>query len=355
MASPDFIAWRDSTNATDILLSKSGALSGNYPADTIQTTTGFGAPYFTALSTTAATAGLLRLQTGDTLCWRNNANGANACLSKNASDNLVWPNNLGVASLTASATVTATTSVTTATFISSATNPSTTGTIRLAKSDSVKARNATNGLDLTVISIDGSDNVLLGDGNVGHIFVMGTSTSTALTLSPTAVAGKADAAFNLIAQSVVSNAGRDINLIGSSALASAFDGGAANVTAGNGGATGTGGSITLTPGTGGVANGSIKLQVGVSTNGSGYKHANVTTGSISGTTRAEVTITWGTAFADTSYDPTCSVQDGTSGATAAGLVMERIRQKTASIVTAVVNNPTGGALTGTLYCTGTHN
>jgi hypothetical protein len=84
------------------------------------------------------------------------------------------------------------------------------------------------------------------------------------------------------------------------------------------------------------------------------QEASVSTGSIGATTRTEVLLTWGTTMGDTNYKVQCNVQDSTTAAGTQGLTFERIRTLSATQVGAVVNNPTAGALTGTLFCTGTH-
>jgi hypothetical protein len=53
------------------------------------------APFVTAASNPAG-AGVLRLATGDTVCWRNNANTANVCISKDTSDAIHLPNGLTI-------------------------------------------------------------------------------------------------------------------------------------------------------------------------------------------------------------------------------------------------------------------
>jgi hypothetical protein len=98
--------------------------------------------------------------------------------------------------------------------------------------------------------------------------------------------------------------------------------------------------------------GKAQIGTGVYTDGGGFKHATASTGSIGATTRAEIQITWGTAWADTSYTAVCSVEE--SSATLQTLLLERIRQKTTTIVTAIIFNPTAGGLTGTLDCIGIH-
>lgn len=48
------------------------------------------ATQFLSASAIPALTGLIRLASGDQICWRNNANNADACLSKNASDSLLF-------------------------------------------------------------------------------------------------------------------------------------------------------------------------------------------------------------------------------------------------------------------------
>ena len=80
----------------------------------------------------------------------------------------------------------------------------------------------------------------------------------------------------------------------------------------------------------------------------------ITTGSIGATTRADVTVTWSTTFADASYTTTCSVVETTVVAGTQSLVFERIHTVNNGSVVASVFNGTGGALTGTLNCTAIH-
>jgi hypothetical protein len=84
----------------------------------------------------------------------------------------------------------------------------------------------------------------------------------------------------------------------------------------------------------------------------GIKHIRLSTGSVAGTSRADVTVTWAVAFPDVNYTPVCSVLD-TSGA-GLGLVFERIRVQLALSMTVQVFNQSAGALTGTLNCFAFH-
>ena len=47
--------------------------------------------YFSTSAANPATAGVYRLASGDTICWRNNANTINLCMSKNASNQFTFP------------------------------------------------------------------------------------------------------------------------------------------------------------------------------------------------------------------------------------------------------------------------
>src|SRR5216684_113912 len=51
---------------------------------------------FVSSATNPASSGATRLASGDSHCWRNNANNADVCLSKNPSDNLLWPNSFSI-------------------------------------------------------------------------------------------------------------------------------------------------------------------------------------------------------------------------------------------------------------------
>ena len=46
---------------------------------------------FTSATANAASSGILRLASGDSICWRNAANSGNLCLSKDGTDILGWP------------------------------------------------------------------------------------------------------------------------------------------------------------------------------------------------------------------------------------------------------------------------
>jgi hypothetical protein len=72
------------------------------------------------------------------------------------------------------------------------------------------------------------------------------------------------------------------------------------------------------------------------------------------TTRTEVLLTWANTFTDSNYTVSCNVEDSTTAAGTQGVTYERIRTKSATQVGLVINNPTAGALTGTVECIADH-
>lgn len=97
------INWRNFANTADLKLLSTVA-NGNIPVDTLvwDTEPGgaispiWGFPIIASSGNLPATAGSVRLGSGDTVSWRNNANSANVALSKDASDNLAFPNGLSL-------------------------------------------------------------------------------------------------------------------------------------------------------------------------------------------------------------------------------------------------------------------
>jgi hypothetical protein len=126
MATGDSIAWRDNTNTSDVLLSKTGGPSGNLPANLLQVIVGSGflASAYISSSSNPAASGDLRLASSDLINWRNNANSGDISLSKNTSDVLLY-NNLQVALTIAAGTV----AMPTAAIAGGACSSSATGTV----------------------------------------------------------------------------------------------------------------------------------------------------------------------------------------------------------------------------------
>lgn len=83
-----------------------------------------------------------------------------------------------------------------------------------------------------------------------------------------------------------------------------------------------------------------------------FKTQRVTTGSIAGTSSAEVTVTWTQAFADTNYTVAVDVVEGT--ATTDTIRILKIVSFSASQVVIRVHNDNGTARTGTLHLTAIH-
>jgi hypothetical protein len=87
--------------------------------------------------------------------------------------------------------------------------------------------------------------------------------------------------------------------------------------------------------------------------GGGWKHQNVSTGSIAAGAGADVTLTWTSAFADTNYDPVCSIIG--SQASNNDLRLHHIESISAGAVVArIINDDGSNAHTGTLVCTAMH-
>jgi hypothetical protein len=105
-----------------------------------------------------ATAGIIRLASGDTVCWRNAAGSANLCFGTNPSDVLVWNGMLEAAN-----------------FLSTCTPISLSGTIRFCSTDTINWRNNANSGDVS-LSKNSSDNLVFPNG-----FSLGGGTALATT------------------------------------------------------------------------------------------------------------------------------------------------------------------------------
>jgi hypothetical protein len=66
------------------------AIADQVPGGNSSSSSGSTSPFISA-SANPATTGILRLASADTICWRNNGNSGNLCLSKDANDVLTWP------------------------------------------------------------------------------------------------------------------------------------------------------------------------------------------------------------------------------------------------------------------------
>ncbi len=87
--------------------------------------------------------------------------------------------------------------------------------------------------------------------------------------------------------------------------------------------------------------------------GGGWKHQNVSTGSVASSSGADVTLTWTAAFADASYDPMCTVIG--SQASNSDLHLHHIESISATaLVARIVNDDASNPHSGTLVCTAMH-
>jgi hypothetical protein len=103
----DGVCWRSQSNLTDYCLFSDGY--GGVPLVTdVLNWSGIGitaALYAGNTSAFTAQSGLFRMLTTESACWRNNANSADTCLSKNSSDQLQF-NSINVADVSSSQTFT---------------------------------------------------------------------------------------------------------------------------------------------------------------------------------------------------------------------------------------------------------
>ena len=95
------------------------------------------------------------------------------------------------------------------------------------------------------------------------------------------------------------------------------------------------------------------ISAGIFSNGTGFKHTRLTTGSIGASSSAAVTHTWTTAFADANYTVAISVVEADTDVLT--LHVDHIESISASqVVIRVENRDAGAARTGTLHLTATH-
>ena len=143
----DSICWRNTANSADVCISKNGAdqIVGTTQAATT-------ANSLTSASANPAGSGVIRLASGDTYCFRNAANSSDICVSHNGSDYIVVAGN-GLQS---------------AQFQTAAANPAQSGVVRLASGDSICFRNTANTADVC-ISKNGSDQIVGVSGSATQV------------------------------------------------------------------------------------------------------------------------------------------------------------------------------------------
>lgn len=314
LASGDTVAWRNTANNGDVSINARNGASGNVPADVIQANgTGFMAPFFVIFSGTSAASGALRLQSADSINWRNAANTADSVLFKlsgssgnfpvdtliyespsgnagafsanpiiidgsvssvaasgsirmHSSDAITWRNAANTADLVMNLSgadqlqLNSFVGVKGNYFQTGTSPPALSGDIRMPNGDAIKARNAANTADATLISLDSNNLVNLGDSSTAPFVPSGSLTG-----------GAASADFG-VSPSVANVTGNGGNL---------------NLAAANGGGVGStfGGNVNLNPGnsSGGTRNGQVIVsaqhyffpssytfaQLGTPTNGNG--------------------------------------------------------------------------------------
>jgi hypothetical protein len=155
----DNIAFRSGDNASDILLHMRGA-SGNLPADTFGigdlNSTGVVSNFFISNISTQATNGTFRMPQNDPgVCWRNQANGGNNCITEGVSgfnDALNLSSNFTLVQGKA--------------FQSAATFPGAAGQVRLGNTDTINFRNNGNTAD-DVLGVSTGDQLTYAANVVG--------------------------------------------------------------------------------------------------------------------------------------------------------------------------------------------
>lgn len=201
------------TFSNSVNMNLGGSLSGNWSGNPIFTgTLTFSntllSPAFTSSSTNPATSGILRLASGDTLCWRNNGNTSNLCFAKNASDVLSWQPTFP---FQASA------------FQSGSANPAAVGLLRLSNTDTVNWRNAANSADVT-LGVNGQNQLQYQSADVKQIVC---STSTPVTVA-TATTSSQALMTCAVPAGALNSAGRSFHFFGSGLVVT--QAGATNVT-----------------------------------------------------------------------------------------------------------------------------
>lgn len=98
LASGDSIGWRNNANSGDVLLGKTGIAAGNVPADTLTFSGGGIEGPFISNSLNPAATGEVRLSASDVVNFRNQANGADiAGLTHNSDDTVTVGGAAGIA------------------------------------------------------------------------------------------------------------------------------------------------------------------------------------------------------------------------------------------------------------------
>jgi hypothetical protein len=226
LASTDSIAWRNNANGADISLSKTGAASGNIPADTFVFGSVVQAPAFLSATANPASVGAVRLAKTDAIEFRNNSNGADViALSLSGSDQVV----VGGAAVQMP------------------------GTLNISGDVAGKSFSATTGLHQS--PDDGTPANLISGGTLG---TLGTTTKVS--------GGVAAPGTNGGAVQITAANGTGAN------------GGTVTITGGNSTTSATGGDISLVPGTGASSQGKVFLNGSTVVSNKITSYNSVTTG-----------------------------------------------------------------------------
>ncbi len=128
LAASDTGCWRNAANTADICISKDS--NDNISVSSLSLN------FLQSLSALPALSGVVRLASGDKYCWRNNANTADVCISKNSSDQII------IGSASSSLLVTA--------LDSASANIAASGFISMAAGDKMCFRNQANTADICI-------------------------------------------------------------------------------------------------------------------------------------------------------------------------------------------------------------
>lgn len=147
----------------------------------------------------------------------------------------------------------------------------------------------------------------------------------------------------------------DFQFNGATGINASRNGGGINITAGSAHSVGDGfgGNIILSPGAGHGTGpqGAVYINNGINNSGSGFKHQRFGTGPVAGSSVASIVFTWSTPFLDANYDVYGTIVDLNAPL---GLVFLRVTSKTASQVTAIIQNTDAAPITGELHLLGVH-
>lgn len=89
MAQADSLSWRNAANSGNLSLAPTPQ-SGNLPADTLNAPQGLSPFFLASPQSNVAAAGFIRIESANSVSWRNNANSADVALAKDTGDRMTW-------------------------------------------------------------------------------------------------------------------------------------------------------------------------------------------------------------------------------------------------------------------------